>query len=46
MFDTLDEKMKHDDAEPTKAKVVKGVMILVISVVLFGGLYLVVRIAE
>lgn len=46
MFDTLDEKIRQDDAEPKKEKIVKGIAILVISVVLFGGLYFMVRLAE
>ncbi len=46
MFDTLDERIKRDEDEPRKQQVIKGIAILVISVVLFGGLYMLVRIAE
>lgn len=46
MFDTLDERIKQDEQEPRKAKVVKGIAILVISVLLFGGLYFLVRATE
>ena len=46
MFDTLDERIKHDEALPTKARIVQGLAIAVLSVLLFGGLYFVVRILE
>ena len=46
MFDSLEERIRHDDAEDTTARqrVVKGLLVTVISVLLFGGLYFVVRI--
>lgn len=46
MFDTLEDRIKHDEEAPRKEKVVKGIAILVISVVLFGGLYFLVRLTE
>ena len=46
MFDTLDDRIKHDEAAPRKEKIVKGIAVLVISVVLFGGLYFLVRLAD
>ena len=40
MFETLDERMKHDDAETTtgRERLMKWVVIGVVSVALFGGL--------
>lgn len=48
MFDSLDEKMKHDDAvEVTRReRIAKGVVVAVLSILLFGGLYLAVRMVE
>lgn len=48
MFDSLEEQIKHDDADVTsrKEKVVKGVVITILSILLFGGLYFAVRLAE
>ncbi len=40
MFDSLDEKIKHDnEAETTRReRVIKGIVIAGLSVLLFGGL--------
>ena len=48
MFDSLDEKIKHDDAAETSRgeRLLKGAVIAVLSIVLFGGLYLAVRLIE
>ncbi len=48
MFETLDEKIKHDDAVEVsrKERIVKDVAIAVLSVLLFGGLYFAVRLLE
>lgn len=46
MFDTLDERIKHDEAAPATERWIKGIAIAVLSVLLFGGLYFVVRLAE
>jgi len=48
MFDSLDEKIKHDDTVETSRceRIAKGVAVAILSVLLFGGLYFVVRMAE
>jgi hypothetical protein len=46
MFDTLEDRIKHDEQAPRKETIIKGIAIAIISVVLFGGLYFVVRLAE
>jgi hypothetical protein len=48
MFDSLDEKIKHDAAAETtsRERVVKGIVIAVLSILLFGGLYFAVRMLE
>ena len=48
MFDSLEERIRHDDAEEItpKQRMVKGLLVAVLSVVLFGGLYFVVRILD
>lgn len=45
MFDSLDEQMKHDAEETStkKERMLKYALILVTAVVLFGGLYMGVR---
>ena len=48
MFDSLDEKIKHDDAVETSRgeRIAKGVAVAVLSILLFGGLYFAVRMLE
>jgi hypothetical protein len=48
MFDGLEERIRHDDAEDTttKERMMKGILVAVLSFVLFGGLYFVVRILD
>lgn len=46
MFDALDERIKHDEEAPAKERIMKGIVIVVLSVVLFGGLYFLVRLSE
>ena len=48
MFDSLDEKIKHDDTVETSRseRIAKRVAVAILSVLLFGGLYFVVRMAE
>lgn len=48
MFDSLDEQMKQDDAvETSKAeKVFKYAAVAVVSVLVFGGLYLAIQMME
>lgn len=45
MFDSLDDTMKHDEREATSAKerYLRYLLIAVLAVVLFGGLFLGVR---
>jgi hypothetical protein len=42
MFDSLDEQMKNDDNKVStgRERALKWVLVLVVSVVVFGGLYL------
>jgi hypothetical protein len=46
MFDSLEERIRHDEAEDTttEERVVKGMLVAVLSALLFGGLYYAVRI--
>ncbi len=48
MFDSLDEQIKHDDAVETSRneRIVKGVVITVLSVLVFGGIFMAVRLLE
>ncbi|WP_321472341.1 hypothetical protein [uncultured Paludibaculum sp.] len=48
MFESLDEQMKHDDDEVTtpKERYLKWLLVGVVSVLLFGGLYMGVRLLE
>ena len=48
MFDSLDDQMKHDAAleTTTKERVLRWIAVGIVSVVLFGGLYLGVRLLE
>ena len=48
MFDSLDEKIKHDESieNTSKERIVKGVLIATLSILLFGGLFLVVMMFE
>lgn len=48
MFDSLDEKIKHDDAvEISRSeRIAKRVVVAVLSILLFGGLYFAVRMLE
>ncbi|MDE3167370.1 MAG: hypothetical protein KGN36_16325 [Acidobacteriota bacterium] len=45
MFDSLEDKIKQDDAAELsrRERVVKGVVITILSIVLFGGLFFAVR---
>ena len=45
MFDTLEERIKHDEAVPAKERIEKGLAVVILSVLLFGGLYFLVRLA-
>jgi lipid-A-disaccharide synthase-like uncharacterized protein len=48
MFESLDDTMKHDEEQVTtrKERILKWVLVGVISLVLFGGLYMGVRLLE
>ncbi len=48
MFDSLEERIKHDEAEEVspRERVAKGLLIAVLSILLFGGLYFAVRMIE
>lgn len=48
MFETLDERMKHDEAqeETPRERYLKWLLAAVVSVVVFGGLYMGVRLLE
>jgi hypothetical protein len=45
MFDTLEERIKHDEETPGKERFAKAAAMVVLSVLLFGGLYLLVQLA-
>ena len=40
MFDSLADRIREDDQETSSTKYIRWAAVLVISVVLFGGLYL------
>ncbi|MCZ2155044.1 MAG: hypothetical protein LC114_14280 [Bryobacterales bacterium] len=46
MFESLDEQMKHDEEETTtpKEKYMKRVLVALVSLAVFGGLYMGVRV--
>jgi hypothetical protein len=48
MFDSLADRMKQDDAKETtsRERIVRWIAVAVVSVVLFGGLYLGVSLLE
>lgn len=48
MFDSLDEQMKHDDQAVTtnREKILRWLMVAIVSVLVFGGLYFGVRLVE
>jgi hypothetical protein len=48
MFESLDDTMKHDEEAVTskKERILKWVLVGVVSLVLFGGLYMGVRLLE
>ena len=48
MFDSLDEQMKHDLKESTtpKERILMWLCVAVVSVLVFGGLYVGVRVLE
>lgn len=48
MFDSLEEKIKQDEAVEISRgeRVAKGVVVAVLSILMFGGLYFAVRMLE
>jgi hypothetical protein len=48
MFDSLDDRIRHDVAleKSSTERIVEGLVIAVLSVVLFGGLYYAVRLLQ
>lgn len=48
MFDSLPDQMKHDEAQTTKRyeRVIRLLAVLVISALLFGGLYFGIKMLE
>jgi len=48
MFDSLDERIKHDDTVESSraARIAKGVVVAILSILVFGGLYFAVRMME
>ena len=48
MFDSLDEQIKHDDRESTtpKERILVWLSVAVVSVVVFGGLYMGIRLLD
>jgi hypothetical protein len=48
MFDSLEDQIKHDEREVTspKERVLRWLMVAVVSVLVFGGLYFGVRLVQ
>ena len=48
MFESLDDRMKHDEQEvtSTRQRILQWVVVGVISVIVFGGLWMGVRLME
>jgi hypothetical protein len=48
MFETLDDRIKQDEAEVTtpRERILKWILVGVVSIILFGGLYMGVRLLE
>ena len=48
MFETLDDRMKHDEEEVTtpRERMMKWVLSAIVAIVIFGGLYMGVRLLE
>ena len=40
MFDSLADRIREDEQEPASTRYIKYAVVLVVSIVLFGGLYL------
>jgi hypothetical protein len=48
MFDSLDDRIRHDNAVEVsrRERILKVVLITLLSILLFGGLYFAVRMVE
>jgi hypothetical protein len=48
MFDSLDEQIKHDKQEATtrKERILRWVMVAVVSILVFGGFYFGIRLVQ
>ncbi len=46
MFETLDDRIKQDSTDTRLQRILKYTAVLVLSIILFGGLYLGVRLLE
>ena len=48
MFDSLDDTMKHDEQEVTsrKEKILQWVAVSLVSILVFGGLWMGIRLLE
>ena len=48
MFETLDDRMKQDEKETTtsRERSLKWMLVGIVSIVLFGGLYMGIRLLE
>lgn len=48
MFESLDDQMKHDEQETVtpRERWIKWVLVGIVSILLFGGLYMGVRLLE
>lgn len=48
MFETLEKQIEQSEggAEPTSRRVIKYLLIFVVTVIVFGGLYLAIRLVE
>jgi hypothetical protein len=46
MFDPLDDQIKHDEGRTPKQWLGLALTVFVLAVVLFGGLYMLVRMSE
>ncbi len=46
MFDTLEERIRHDEAAPGMERIAKAAAMVILSIALFGGLYLLVHFSQ
>ena len=46
MFDSLSEQFRHDETESASARAMRWLVIAIVSVFAFGGLYFAIRLIE